>query len=183
MSTAGRLTAGFARPGEPLYDTATAVFNLSAPPRPAAAVSAGSVEEVVAAVRRARAAGMPIRVHTTGHAAPTARPMPEAVLIRTNLAGGGVVDPARRGARGPAGTQWGEVAREAAPFGLVAPHGSSPTVGVVGFLLRGGVSFYGRRVGLAANSVRAVELVLADGRVCRAEPDHDAELFWALRGG
>ena len=40
-----------------------------------------------------------------------------------------------------------------------------------------------RRYGLAANSVTAIELVTADGRLVRADADHDPDLFWALRGG
>ena len=35
-------------------------------------------------------------------------------------------------------------------------HGSSPSVGVIGYLLGGGLSFYGRRHGLAVNHVRGV---------------------------
>ncbi|QDP96422.1 hypothetical protein FOE78_11365 [Microlunatus elymi] len=37
-------------------------------------------------------------------------------------------------------------------------------------------------VGYAADRVRAVELVTPDGRMRRVTADHDAELFWALRG-
>jgi FAD/FMN-containing dehydrogenase len=40
-----------------------------------------------------------------------------------------------------------------------------------------------RRHGLAANSILAAELVLADGRRVRADPDHEPDLFWAIRGG
>ncbi len=67
--------------------------------------------------------------------------------------------------------------------GLAALHPSSPDVGVVGFSLGGGIGWYARRLGLQCNAVTAVELVLADGTFVRATADHDAELFWALRGG
>ena len=81
----------------------------------------------------------------------------------------------------PAGTRWGAVAEAAAQYGLGAVHGSSPDVGAVGYLLKGGLSFYGR-FGLAANSLRAVELVAADGQLHRVDADHDPSLFWAIRG-
>ncbi|GGS57687.1 FAD-binding oxidoreductase [Actinokineospora fastidiosa] len=170
-------------PGDPAYDAAAAVFNLAAPARPAAAVTARTVEEVRAAVRHARAAGLPVRVHTTGHAAGGAAPMDGALLIRTALDGPVEVDVAGRVARIPAGARWGAVVEATTPHGLVPPHGSAATVGVVGYLLRGGISFYGRAVGVAANSVRAIELVTADGELRRVDAEHDPELFRALRGG
>ena len=62
-------------------------------------------------------------------------------------------------------------------------HGSSPSVGVIGYLLGGGLSFYGRRHGLAVNHVRAFEVVTADGVLRRADAEHNRDLFYALRGG
>lgn len=170
-------------PGDKTYDAATSVFNLAAPVAPAAAVTVHTIDQIRAAIRYADAGNLPIRVHTTGHGAPTARPMPGALLIRADLDGGVEVDAARRLARIPAGTRWGAVIDAAAAHGLAAPHGSSPTVGVIGYLLRGGVSCYGRRVGVAANSVHAIELVTADGELHRADASGDRELLWALRGG
>ncbi|WP_412543667.1 FAD-dependent oxidoreductase [Longispora sp. K20-0274] len=176
-------TATVSLPGDPAFEAATRVFNLYAPARPAAAVTARTVDEVRAAIRAAARRGLSVRVHATGHSSGAVRPMADALLIRTELVGGVHIDPHRLVARVPAGTPWGVVVEAAARYGLAAPHGSSPTVGVVGYLLRGGVSLYGRHVGLAANSVRAVELVTADGESRRVNARTDPELFWALRGG
>lgn len=180
------MTSTFAHPSgdtADAYAQATAVFNLAAPAEPALALTARSVDDVEAAVRQAVAEGRKIRVHTTGHASARAKPMADALLIRTQLAAPVEVDVERRIARVPAGAVWGDVIAAAAPHGLAAPHGSSPLVGVVGYLLNGGVSFYGRHTGLAVNSVRAVELVTADGAHVRADADTRPELFDALRGG
>ncbi|WP_433136300.1 FAD-binding oxidoreductase [Actinomadura nitritigenes] len=183
MGAAGERSAGVAFPGDPAYEAAVAVFNLSARPRPAAAVTATTVEQVRAAVRYAAEKGIPVRVQTTGHASAAVSPMDGALLVRTRLSGGVEVDAGRRVARVPAGTTWGAVVGAAARHGLAVAHGSSPLVGAVGYLLGGGASFYGRRAGLAVNSVRAVELVTADGEPCRADPASDPGLFWAIRGG
>jgi FAD/FMN-containing dehydrogenase len=183
MTTVSQRGASVAFPGDPAFDAATQVFNLAAPAQPVAAVTARTVAQVQAAVRHAAAAGLAVRMHTTGHASATARPMRGALLIRTDLAGGVEVDLAARVARIPAGTRWGAVVDAVAPHGLAAPHGSAATVGVVGYLLRGGLSFYGRKVGLAVNSVRAVELITADGELRRVDATQDPELFWAVRGG
>jgi FAD/FMN-containing dehydrogenase len=71
----------------------------------------------------------------------------------------------------------------AAEHGLAPLAGTSPDVGVVGYSLGGGIGWLARRHGQAANSVVAVELVTADGRLIRADRDDHPDLFWALRGG
>ncbi|MFI7057935.1 FAD-binding oxidoreductase [Streptosporangium canum] len=183
MTTLGEQDTSISLPGDAAYDAATQVFNLAAPARPVAAVTAHTIDQVRNAIRHAESEGLQVRVHTTGHASAATRPMDGAVLIRTELGGAVEIDARSRVARVPAGTRWGAVAEAGAPYGLAAPHGSSPTVGVVGYLLRGGLSPYGRQVGLAVNSVRAIELVTADGELRRVDASSDPQLFWALRGG
>jgi hypothetical protein len=56
-------------------------------------------------------------------------------------------------------------------------------VGVAGYTVGGGAGFLARKHGLAAGSVEAVELVLADGRHVRADANTEPDLFWAVRGG
>jgi FAD/FMN-containing dehydrogenase len=183
MTTLDERDASISRPGDSEYELATRVFNLAAPVTPAVAVTARTVDQVRAAIRLAKSAGRPVRMLTTGHASGSARQMDNAVLVRTELSGEVEVDTTRRVARIPAGTLWTDVVAATSPHGLAAPHGSAPTVGVVGYLLRGGISFYGRKVGLAVNSVRAIDLVTADGELRHVDAVSDPDLFWALRGG
>ena len=63
------------------------------------------------------------------------------------------------------------------------PAGSCPTVGVAGLTLGGGHGFVARAFGLACDSVRAVRIVTADGRVRDVSASSRPGLFWALRGG
>jgi FAD/FMN-containing dehydrogenase len=93
------------------------------------------------------------------------------------------VDPVARTARTKAGARWADVVEAVAPHELAVMHGSSPTVGVIGYLLGGGLSFYGRAHGLAVNHVRAFEVVTADGTRRRIDRRNGADLFYALRGG
>lgn len=170
-------------PDTPGYREATAVFNTFAPLQPDEAVIADSASSVAAAIGRARSRDLDVEVISTGHASSMADRMSGALLVRTVPSGPVEVDPRARRARIPAGTRWGVVAEAAAQYGLAAMHGSSGDVGAVGYLLKGGLSFYGRRFGLAVNSLRAVELVAADGQLHRVDADHEPSLFWAIRGG
>lgn len=172
-------------PGEPGYDAARTAWNLAADLRPAAVALPRGVDEVVAVVRAAAAAGLRVAPQSTGHGAnPLAeRHLDDVVLLRLTGLTGVTVDPAARTARVAGGTQWQDVVAAATPHGLTALHGSAPDVGVIGYLLGGGLSFYARAHGVAANAVRAAEVVLHDGTLVRASAAEHTDLFWAIRGG
>jgi FAD/FMN-containing dehydrogenase len=168
------------KPGTSGYEAGRAGFNLAVEHRPEFIVEATGVDDVVAAVACAVSSGRPVAVLNTGHG-PTV-PADGAVLINTRLMDRVEVDPVRRTARFGAGVRWREVIRAAAPYGLAPLNGSSPDVGAVGYTLGGGVGLLGRRHGYAADHVRAITVVTADGLQRQVTADSDADLFWALRG-
>ena len=172
-------------PGDPGYDAARTPWNLAVDLRPAAVVVPRSADEVVDVVRAATAAGLRVAPLSTGHAASPLgeQPLDDVVLVRLHELTGVTVDPEAGVARVLGGTQWHEVVAAAAPHGLTAAHGSAPDVAVAGYLLGGGLSFYARTHGLAANHLRAVELVTAAGELVRATEDQNPDLLWAIRGG
>ena len=55
-------------------------------------------------------------------------------------------------------------------------------VGVGGLATAGGIGFLARKFGLTIDHVTAAELVLADGRIVRADASQNPDLLWALRG-
>jgi FAD/FMN-containing dehydrogenase len=175
--------APFSPPGTPGYAEAGASFQLAATVDPAGAFTARSVGDVVRAVAAARRVGRRLALNTTGHAMGRAAPLTDSLLLRPLIDAPVRVDGETRTAHVPAGKTWGDVLPEVTRYGLTALHGSSSTVGVIGYLLGGGLSFYGRRFGLAANSVRSLTVVLADGEIVQVSATHRPDLFWALRGG
>jgi FAD/FMN-containing dehydrogenase len=183
--TTGQFRAACAvyRPGDPGYDAARMPWNVAVDLRPAAVAfptSAADVQEIVSA---AAAAGLRVAPLSTGHNAAPLCALDDVVLVRTSAMRGVTVDPAARTARVEAGAIWEDVVEAAAPHGLAALHGSSPDVGVAGYSLGGGIAWYSRKLGLQANSVTAIEIVLADGSLTRVDDVHEDALFWALRGG
>jgi FAD/FMN-containing dehydrogenase len=172
-------------PGDPAYDQARVPWNVAVDQRPFAVVRPETAEEVVEAVRAATAAGLRVAPQSTGHAAAALADTDLSDVVLVSLAGlrGVTVDPAARTARILGGSLWNDVIEAAAPHGLTALHGSAGDVSVAGYALSGGLSFYARTHGLAVNSVRAVQLVTADGSLVRASADENPDLFWAVRGG
>ncbi len=165
------------------YDEARQAWNLAVDQRPAAVVFPDTPDDVATAVRFAREQGLRIAAQGTGHNAAPFASLEDTILVRTDRMQGVQIDPGRRIARVAAGVLWMDVVAAAAQHGLAALQGSSPDVGVVGYTLGGGVSLLGRRYGLAANHVQAIELVTADGRQLRVDRESEPDLFWALRGG
>jgi FAD binding domain/Berberine and berberine like len=170
-------------PGDARFDSARQAWNLAVDQRPAAIVFPESAAEVAAAVGYAAGRGLRIAAQGTGHNAGPLGSLTDTVLLRTDKMRGIEIDPQARTARVEAGVVWIDVVHAAARHGLAALAGSSPDVGVVGYTLGGGLSFLGRRYGLAASNVVAAEIVTADGCLVRTDADHEPALFWALRGG
>src|SRR3954464_462055 len=172
-----------ALPGDDGYDAARSGFNLALDQRPAAVAYPADAAEVAAIVRYARQAGLRVAAQSTGHNAGPLGDLRDTVLIKTAGLQGVEVDPVRRRVRAGAGVLWEAVVDATAPHGLYPLHGSSPTVGIVGYSLGGGMGWLARSHGLQTNSLTAIELVTADGELVRTDRDNDPELFWALRGG
>ena len=179
------LAARVTLPQDPAYDAARACWNLAADLRPAAVVRPHSAEEVAAVVRAATELGFRIAPQSSGHGAwpLTGRDLGDVVVVRLDELTGVTVDPVARRARVLGGTLWRDVVAAAAPHGLTAPHGSAGDVAVAGYLLSGGLSFYGRRHGFAAEVIRSAEVVTPDGRLVHASASEQPELLCALRGG
>ncbi|WP_280227634.1 FAD-binding oxidoreductase [Nocardia farcinica] len=172
-------------PGDPGYDAARMPWNAAVDQRPAAVAVPRTAEEVAAVVRAAVAAGLRVAPQCTGHGAGalSERSMDDVVLLRLSELTGVTVDPAARTARVLGGTLWQDVLAATAPHGLTALHGSAPDVAVAGYVLGGGLSFYGRAHGLAVNSVRSLDIVGPDGTLVHASARQNPDLFWAVRGG
>ncbi|HEY5221496.1 MAG TPA: LLM class flavin-dependent oxidoreductase [Microbacteriaceae bacterium] len=144
----------------------------------------GTVEQVADAVAFARAhRALPLGIRSRGH----------GISGRSTNRGGIVIDvsalntveildrPTRRVRIGP-GATWSEVAAALEPYGWAISSGDYGGVGVGGLATAGGIGFLGRAHGLTIDHLRAVDVVLANGRLLRASDTENPELFWAMRG-
>lgn len=176
-----RLAGPVLLPGDEGYDTARTGFQLLDPHRPDVVVAASGADDVRTAVRFAAERGWPLAVQATGHG--RAAGLTGGVLIATGRMDGVRIDPDRRTASVAAGATWRQVVDAAAPYGLAPLSGSFPALGAVSYTLGGGIGLLSRRYGFAADHVRRVDVVTADGRLRHADPETAPDLFWGLRGG
>jgi FAD/FMN-containing dehydrogenase len=177
------LTGAVVASGDDNWDLARQAFNLTVDQRPALVVQPADAEDVARTVRYAAAHGLHVAPQRTGHCAGPFDSLDDTLLLNTAALDAVSIDAGTRIARVGAGALWRDVVPAASELGLAALHGSSPYVGIVGYTLGGGLGWYVRKHGAAANRVTAIELVTADGALVRTDAEHDPELFWALRGG
>jgi FAD/FMN-containing dehydrogenase len=169
-------------PGDAGYDDERAVWNLNHELVPAVIVVPESAADIQAAVIFAAGQHRPVLVKTTGHQ--IVGSASGAVVIATHRLNGITIDPAGRSARVGAGVLWSDVIAKTTKAGLAPLNGSNPTVGVSGYTLGGGLSpTLGRSQGYAADHVRSLDVVTADGRLRHVDAESEPDLFWALRGG
>src|SRR5688500_325193 len=177
------LTGAVVQLGDPRWDEARSSFNLLVDQHPAAVAFPANEQDVAAAVVHARRAGLRVAPQATAHNQAPLGDMEDMLLVNVSALQDVEVDPGAQGVRVGAGVKWERVVPRLSAHGLAGLHGSSPDVGIAGYSLGGGMGWLARKYGLQTNAVTAFELVTAEGTLVRADHEHHADLFWALRGG
>ena len=170
-------------PGDAGWDQAKATFNVAVEQHPTVVVVPADAADVVTVLRYATEHGVEVAPQRSGHNAAPLGDLSGTILLRTDAMTDVHLDGERRLAVVGAGAKWADVVPAASDLGLMALHGSTPDVSIAGYTLGGGIGWYARSHGLAANSLTGVELVTPDGQVRWVDREHEPELFWALRGG
>jgi FAD/FMN-containing dehydrogenase len=171
------------RPGDPTYDEHRRIWNGSIDRLPALIARCGGVADVMAAVKFATSAGLPVAVRGGGHSFPGHSVCDRGIVIDLGPMKGIRVDPEARTARVQAGALWGELDRETQAFGLATTGGIVTHTGVAGLTLGGGIGWLHRKLGLTIDQLVSVDLITAEGEFVKASERENADLFWGLRGG
>ncbi len=141
-------------------------------------------QDVVAAVKFARANGLQVAVRGGGHnwCSPSLRNsglmidlsnLTQVISIDADV-GKAVLQPIISNR---------EVQVALNPLGWSYPTGHCPTVKVSGYLLSGGMAWNHGVWGPGLGSIEAIEIVDANGDMITASADENPDFFWAARGG
>jgi FAD/FMN-containing dehydrogenase len=171
--------------GDPGFDGALhdAVWNARKPPRrPARILIAAGEDDVSWGVRHAAELGLRVGVRSGGHSWYGNGVREGEMLIDLSRLRDVSIDPRQRIAAVGPGLHGRDLDRVLLEHGLFFPIGHCGSVGLGGFILGGGYGWNSRAVGPACLSVRAIDAVLADGRIVHADDASDPDLMWAARG-
>ncbi len=166
--------------GSPVYDQLPRPFNArfdDVPPL--AVVRCASAEDTAQTIAFIRRHGLASATRSGGHSF-AGRSATRGIII--DVAPMNAVTVSHGVATVGAGARLGEVYTGIVTHGVTIPGGSCPSVGVAGLTLGGGLGMLGRKHGVTSDHLVEARIVLADGRTLTCNDQHDADLFWALRG-
>ncbi len=175
-------TGEIVAPSDGDYDEARRLWNAVHDRRPAVIVRPMTNADVATAIRFAREHDLTLAVRSGGHSASGHSTCDGGLVVDMSRMRGVSVDPTTRVARTNGGALLGELDVAAQAHGLVCPTGVIGHTGVAGLTLGGGVGRLQRNFGLTIDSLRAVELVTANGRLVRTSETEEPDLFWGMRG-
>ena len=153
-----RFRGALLRPGEEGYDEARRVWNGAIDRRPRSSARCAGTDDVVTAVRFARAQGVDLSVKGGGHSVAGHAVCDDGLMLDLSLMRACTSTP-RRAPRGwPAAALWSDVDKATAPFGLAVTGGQISHTGVGGLTLAGGLGYLMRKHGLTVDSLPAVSI-------------------------
>ena len=168
---------------DPDYDEARSVYNANIQRSPDVIAMCKNEADVVAAVKFAKDANIPIAVRCAGHNGSGHSVCDNGVVIDLSEINYTRMDIKNNTVRVGAGCNWEEVDKATSSFGKSVPSGVVSSTGVSGLTLGGGHGYITRKYGLTIDNLVEVDVVLADGSFITASESQNSDLFWGIRGG
>src|SRR5580704_10177869 len=177
------LRGGVVLPEDQDYNEARKVYNGMIDKHPKMIVKCANAADVRLAVAFARENDLIVAVRGGGHNGAGLATCDDGMVIDFTQMKGVRFDPSSSTIRAESGCTQGDVNHLGRSFGVAVPAGVVSTTGIAGLTLGGGHGYLTRKYGLTIDNLLAVDMVLADGQLVRADANEHPDLFWAVRGG
>jgi hypothetical protein len=166
------------------YEKAIARWAINAQRKAKVVAFVKDSEDVVLAIKYAKANKLPVAIRGGGHSASGASSSEDGLVIDLSRHLNGVkVDADKKLAYVGGGAIWETVDKAAIEHGLATVGGTVNHTGVGGLLLGGGFGWLSGAYGLVIDNVQQVTLVTADGSILTLNETTNPDLFWGIRGG
>jgi len=171
------------RPKDAAYEQARQVYNARFDRRPGLIARPTDANDVATAVQFARSENLLVAVRGGGHSYAGHSTCDDGLVIDLSQMKGLQIDRDSGIVQTESGFTATELDRAADEAGLVVALAETPSVGISGLILGGGISWLSSTYGTASDNLLSARVVLADGRLVTASAEENPDLFWALRGG
>lgn len=159
------------------------VWNQRVPERyPEVIVQATDTDDIVSALRYAKANGLKVNIRSGGHSWAANHLQNGALLLDVNRINHARIDAEKKVAVVGPGKGGSILMAELEAQNLFFPAGHCKGVCVGGYLLQGGYGWNSRVYGLACENVIGLDIVTAEGEQVHCDEDNHADLYWAARG-
>jgi FAD/FMN-containing dehydrogenase len=92
------------------------------------------------------------------------------------------VDVEKQLAYAQGGALWSDFDAATTEHGFVSVGGTVNHTGIGGLITGGGYGYLTGLYGMAIDCLVEATIIVADGRIVKANEEEDADLFWAIRG-
>lgn len=151
---------------------------------PAIVLRPNTTGDVVVALQFAKSNSLTISIRSGGHSVAGFCTNDGGIIIDLSAMNSvELIDKQNNIVRIGSGATWKKVAGALQEHRLALSSGDSTSVGVGGLALGGGIGWMVRKYGLTIDSLKAAEIVTADGKILRTTTTEYPDLFWAIRGG
>ena len=169
--------------GDPDYDESRKVYNRMIDKHPKMIAYCADVDDVILCVNTARENNLLLAIRSGGHNAGGLGICNDGLVIDLSMMKNTKIDIAGNTIWVQSGILLKELDAVTHTVGMSVPAGVVGTTGVAGLTLGGGLGHLTRSYGLSIDNLIEADVVLANGKVVKANQSENPDLFWALRGG
>lgn len=165
------------------YEERRQIFNSAIDFKPAAIVVCETEQDVVEAVKLAKAQNWSVAVKGGGHHLAGFSVAEGSLVIDMSNMKTIHVNESLKTVEVAAGVKSGELNAETQKYGLAVQLGTASATGVFGVALSGGIGYLRGVHGLTCDNIIGSTIVTAEGEILEVNENSHPDLLWAIRGG